>query len=75
MRYYNEIKQNDEIKVTKEADDMNAILDERKGYRRLDMSKIKNRETGTMSLKESLKDIVPINWSDDVLNGKKKVVL
>ena len=38
MRYYNEIKQNDEIKVTKEADDMNAILDERKGYRRLDMS-------------------------------------
>lgn len=46
-----------------------------KGYRKLDMSKLANRKHQTMSSKEALKDIEPIKWSDDVINGKKKVTI
>ncbi len=65
---------NDDIKTEKEGKDMEAVLDERKGYRRLDMSKLKFSDQ-PISMEESLKDIIPIPWSDDVLNGKKKVVI
>lgn len=51
------------------------ILDERKEYRKLDMSKLKSRKRSTISTEESLKDIIPINWNDEVLNGKKKVII
>lgn len=62
-------------KEESEGNDMEAVLNDRSGYRRLDMSKLKNRKIGTMSSEESLKDIVPFNWSEDVLNGKKKVII
>lgn len=52
---------------------MDAVL-ERKDYKRLDFSKIKfNSEP--MTTEESLEDIDPIHWSDDVLNGKRKAVV
>lgn len=54
---------------------MESILDERKRCRSLDMSKIKRRKTGTISLEESLKDVFPIEWTDDVLNGKRKIII
>ena len=54
--------------------DMEAVLNDRSNYRRLDMSKLKFSDK-TMSMEESLKDIIPIHWSDDVLNGKKKVII
>lgn len=38
------------------------------------MSKIK-LSNEPMSMEEALKDVIPINWSDDVLTGKKKVVI
>lgn len=44
-------------------------------YRRLDFSKISKRITGTMSTEESLKDVIPIDWSDEVLSGNKKVMI
>lgn len=53
---------------------MNTVLDERKGYHRLNMSKIKFYDE-PISTEEVLKDVIPINWSDDVLTGKKKVVI
>jgi len=28
-----------------------------------------------LSMEESLEDIIPINWSEDVLSGKKKVLI
>lgn len=40
-----------------------------KEYKRLDLSKINFKNT-IISTEEALKDIVPIAWSDDVLNGK-----
>lgn len=44
-------------------------------YRKLDFSKIDGRITGTISSEEALKDVSPIKWSEDVLSGKKKVVI
>ena len=64
----------DDIKNKKEDNDMEAVLNDRSNYRRLDMSKLKFSDK-TMSMEESLKDIIPIRWSDDVLNGKKKVII
>lgn len=65
---------NSDTETKKEDSDMEAVLDERKSYRRLDMSKLKFSDQ-PVSMEESLKDIIPIPWSDDVLNGKKKVVI
>lgn len=58
----------------KEDNDMEAVLNDRSDYRRLDMSKLKFSDK-PMSMEESLKEIIPIHWSDDVLNGKKKVII
>ncbi len=69
-----ESHKNDDIKTKKEDNEMEAILDERKSYHRLDMSKLKFSDQ-PISMEESLKDIIPIPWSEDVLNGKKKVVI
>ncbi len=69
-----QLNKNDDIKTEMEDNDMEAVLDERKSYRRLDMSKLKFSDQ-PISMEESLKDIIPIPWSDDVLNGKKKVVI
>lgn len=53
---------------------METVLNQKNGYRRLDMSKIRFSDK-PMSMEESLKDVIPIHWPDDVLNGKKKVVV
>lgn len=44
-------------------------------YKKIDMKKLKEKEIITISTKEALKDITPIRWSEDVLNGKKKVIV
>lgn len=59
-------------KKEKEVDDMNTST---LPYRRLDFSKISNRIVGNISSEEALKDITPVNWSDEVISGKKKVVI
>ena len=42
--------------------------------KKLNISKLrKNKKTKIISLKESLKDVEPINWSEEVVNGDKKV--
>ncbi len=43
-------------------------------YRRLDFSKIIFSDK-TLSIKEALKDIISIQWADDVLSGKLKVFI
>ena len=52
----------DDIENKKEGNDMEAVLNDRSGYRRLDMSKLKFSDK-PMSMEESLKDIIPIHWS------------
>lgn len=43
--------------------------------RKLDMQKIVKRKHHVITSKEALKDIVPFNWSADVKNGKKKIII
>lgn len=44
-------------------------------YRRIDFGKIRNRNRKIVSSEEALKDVKPIEWSEDVLNGKRKVTI
>ena len=44
-------------------------------YRRLDFSKISSRNTKVVSSEEALKDVTPVEWSEDILNGKRKVTV
>ena len=37
--------------------------------------KIKNKNRVIISTEESIEDIEPIEWSDDVINGNKKVTI
>jgi hypothetical protein len=48
---------------------------EKIGYKQLDLSRLNNKKSIVVSTKDALKDISHINWSDDVLSGKKKVIL
>ena len=42
----------------------------------LDINKLKATKKFILgSTKESLKDVTPIDWSEEVLNGNKKVVV
>lgn len=39
----------------------------------LDLNKLTDKKNIIVSSEKALKDVTPINWSDDVLSGKKKV--
>lgn len=39
-------------------------------YKKLDLSKLKNRKRKIMSTEDSLHDIVPIQWCDEVISGQ-----
>lgn len=41
----------------------------------LDMNIIKNKKRKTISMEEALKDTIPIKWSDEILNGDKKIIV
>ncbi len=43
--------------------------------RPLNMNKIKEKQNVFISSKEALKDVTPINWSNEVLSGKKKILV
>lgn len=57
------------------------VLDEegvtmiREKCRSLDMGKINNKKSRIISAKSALSDVTPINWSEDVLLGKKKITV
>lgn len=42
-------------------------------YKKLDLSKI--RHSKILSSEEALRDMIPIEWSNDVINGNKTVFL
>lgn len=44
------------------------------GYKALDLTKIKAKGT-IVSSKDALKEVTPINWSKEVINGQKKVII
>lgn len=45
----------------------------RDGYRKMNMSKLSNRKHKVISTNEALKDVTPIEWSSNVLNGRNKI--
>lgn len=44
-------------------------------YRKLDKSKLKNRKRTVISSEQALKDVTPIEWSDNVLEGTKEDIV
>lgn len=42
-------------------------------YNKLDISKLKTRKHRIISSTEALKDVTPMEWSNDVVSGKKIV--
>lgn len=51
---------------------MNELRRDLKG---LDMSKISNKKSKIVSTEDALKDVAPINWSQDILLGKRKIIV
>lgn len=43
--------------------------------RSLNLNKLANKTINTISYEEALKDVIPMNWSKEVLNGTKKVII
>ena len=46
-----------------------------KSFKSLNVNMLHSKKSSIMSSKDSLKDISPINWSKDVLEGKKKILV
>jgi len=46
-----------------------------KSLKSLSLDRLSNKKSSIVSSKESLKDISPINWSKEILHGKKKVLV
>ncbi len=69
---------------SKEADDMNAVIERSEiglsaseiGLSALDVQALLSKtEYRVISSEEALSDIVPMKWDDDVVSGKKMVLL
>jgi|GEM_PF-5109293 len=48
---------------------MNAVK------RSLNINKLATKNMTTMSSKEALKDVIPFQWSAEVLNGNKNIIV
>lgn len=46
-----------------------------KTYATLDMTKLQLKPSRNVSSKEALKNVERINWSDDVIDGRRKVMV
>jgi hypothetical protein len=52
-----------------------GVTMENNNTKKLDLSVLKNKKRISMSSKEALKDVTPIDWPEDVLSGKRKVIV
>lgn len=57
----------------RKGENMNVAVEN--NYRKLDKSKLKNRKKTVMSSEQALKDVTPIDWSDEVLEGTKEDIV
>jgi len=46
-----------------------------KTYKKLDMNKIMSKPNTLASTRDSLKDVTPIRWNQEVVCGKKQVLV
>lgn len=59
-----------------EVSDMSSSTMDNLTYPKIDFKQLlKNKKTTIVSSEEALKDVTPIDWSDDVLSGKKKIII
>jgi len=66
----------EKISSLEKGDDyMNAAMTNNGKYNSLDLKILRSKKSSTISYEESLKDVEPIDWSDEVLSEKKKVTL
>lgn len=45
------------------------------GYTRLDLKMLSGKKHRVISSSEALKDVVPVEWGEDVFAGKKRVIV
>lgn len=57
----------------RKGENMNVAVEN--NYRKLDKSKLKNRKKTVMSSEQALKDVTPIDWRDEVLEGTKEDIV
>jgi hypothetical protein len=43
--------------------------------RKLNLNKLNNKKHINISSKDALKDVVPFKWSNEILEGKKKIIV
>jgi len=67
------ISHTNDNQYSEEDASMNTTI-ERQEYKRLDFSKL-NFSDIVVTAEEALRDVNPFKWSDDVLLGKKKVII
>lgn len=46
-----------------------------KKFKSLNLDKLKDKKSRIVSTKEALSNVTPINWSEEVLSGQKKIVV
>lgn len=51
------------------------MSDKNAQYSPLDLRVLNDKKRKTVSLEESLKDIVPIKWDREILEGQRKITL
>lgn len=44
-------------------------------YQRLDLEKLESRIKKVITTEEALKDVVPMEWPEEVMSGKQKVII
>ena len=59
----------------KKKEELKQMMGKYSGKVGLSLLLMENRDRDVVSTEEYLEDIVPINWSEDVLSGKKKVLV
>lgn len=57
----------------KDSSNEKEVTGMREGYKKLDKSKLNNRIHKTISTKEALSQVTPLEFIEDVYNGTKKV--
>ena len=46
-----------------------------KKFKSLDLDKLEDKKLKIVSTKEALSDVTPISWGEEVLSGKKKIIV
>lgn len=55
--------------------ELGGVTMNRSNFKSLNLSKLQNKKSIIISSKEALKDVTPIDWNQEVLTGKKKIVI